>query len=54
VSRVAIRRTTYGDYGAYPTTLLRLRGVEKSTPTAVEVWLGVLILCHACPNWLAD
>jgi hypothetical protein len=44
VSRVTIRRTTYGDYGAHPTTLLRLRGVAKSTPRAVGVWLGVLIV----------
>ena len=42
MSRVAIRRTTYGDYGAHPTTLLRLLGVAKSTPRAVGVWLGVL------------
>jgi len=45
VSRVAVRRTTYGDYRAHPTTLLRLRGVAKSTPRAVGVWLGVFILC---------
>ena len=44
MSRVAVRRTTYGDYRAHPTTLLRLRGVAKSTPRAVGVWVGVLLL----------
>ena len=63
MSRVAIRRTAYGDYGAHPTPLLRLRGVAKSTPRAVGVWLGVLVLCpystcctfkHFCGDFDSD
>ena len=63
MSRVAIRRTTYGDYGAHPTTLLRLLGVAKSTPGPWGYGWGYLILCpystcctfkHFCGDFDSD